>query len=356
MKVGLVMLNPSLKKWARMNRMNVKELNSKALPIDIGSKFANMGFICACLVVLNHCGVLLGGVVKIAVPFFFVCSGYMLARHFGERGWYVREVRKRFSTLLIPYLSWCLIPIIVSAPFSICADLVAQRPFGTSIPLLHSPLENFGLCFGLPENMSLWYLRCLMILIILSPLLKVAVERFKWWWLLLVVVADCLVAKHYPACANRMVFFFPLESIFYFSLGGLWCMCVSMGRGYFWIRPNRKYACISFFCYWLIKLSSIQCVCAGYLSILTLLYTFWAFVPVKRFSSFCLKGSFLIYVGHMLMLSLIGIVMRRLSLPSLADSIIIWLSSILCLLCVNKVWDIISSKTLSFVTGGRACR
>ena len=64
---------------------------------ETSAKFANMGFVCACLVVLIHLGVdgkpggaawwthqmfTHVGMTRIAVPFFFFASGYWLAGHF----------------------------------------------------------------------------------------------------------------------------------------------------------------------------------------------------------------------------------------------------------------------------------
>ena len=87
------------------------------------AKFANMGFVCTCLVVLDHVMLdgtkgaawlvceLFGhvGVVRIAVPFFFFASGYWLSGHFMGGDYKIafvwrRELMKRVKTLLVPYL------------------------------------------------------------------------------------------------------------------------------------------------------------------------------------------------------------------------------------------------------------
>ena len=92
---------------------------STGLGMRLSNKIANMGFVCACLVVLIH-SPMFGNVgfvtyllknflVRIAVPAFFMISGFLLARHCGEEGWYCREVCKRVKTLLVPLWCWCLI-------------------------------------------------------------------------------------------------------------------------------------------------------------------------------------------------------------------------------------------------------
>ena len=40
----------------------------------------------------------------LAVPFFFMVSGYFPARHFDETGWWIRETGMRMQSLPVPYL------------------------------------------------------------------------------------------------------------------------------------------------------------------------------------------------------------------------------------------------------------
>ena len=48
-------------------------------------------------------------VCPIAVPFFFVASGYFLGvRAWSGCGWGGNAMRKRIKTLLIPYFFWCV--------------------------------------------------------------------------------------------------------------------------------------------------------------------------------------------------------------------------------------------------------
>lgn len=80
--------------------------------VEVSNKIKNLSFLCSLAVVAIHCGwdedslmksFFCEGVARIAVPFFFVVSGYFLARHIGEDGWYKQELRKRVASLLIPY-------------------------------------------------------------------------------------------------------------------------------------------------------------------------------------------------------------------------------------------------------------
>ena len=122
------------------------------MTIEVSRKILNMGLLCAALVVTRHVfltgpvgsvawlieQIVIDGIAQIAVPFFFVASGCLLARHFGEPGWWGKECRKRVFSLLVPYLIWSFIFVVIGTPVSIASDYVAGRTFGTSIWYLHS--------------------------------------------------------------------------------------------------------------------------------------------------------------------------------------------------------------------------
>lgn len=98
-----------------------------AVEATVSQKIRNLGFVCALLVVATHVSwahdglgpswavwnLVDQGVSRIAVPFFFCVSGYMLAGHFGTAGWFGNEVAKRVRSLLVPfmlYAAWHVIP------------------------------------------------------------------------------------------------------------------------------------------------------------------------------------------------------------------------------------------------------
>lgn len=160
---------------------------------SLSRKLRNMAFVCALLVVTIHIGVraddgagawffsqiLVNGVARIAVPFFFVVSGFLLARHIEESGWWVSAIKKRARTLLVPYLLWSVIAILSASVLASIADVVAHRPFGYSLYVLRKPLVWFGLdLFEYPSLVPLWYVRCLLLLIVGAPVLVGLVRRF----------------------------------------------------------------------------------------------------------------------------------------------------------------------------------
>lgn len=173
----------------------------QSLPPDVSRKLANMGLVCACLVVAIHVGLpeakgvgwwvtrsLTAGICRIAVPFFFVAAGYFLAGHTGEPGWWRREMGKRIWSLLVPYVLWSLLWTAYGIPLALIANRLAGAAWTRNLPLSGDDwLPALGLdplCH--PNLYPLWFLRCLLLLVALSPLPAAVMRRGRGWGLALV--------------------------------------------------------------------------------------------------------------------------------------------------------------------------
>ena len=152
---------------------------------SLSNKIANMAFLCAVMVLFIHmpwgraqmlARIFPHGIGKIAVPYFFVASGYLLARHFGENHWYRDVVAKRMKTLLLPMIIWSFLYFIVERLIMpVCANVMSGRAIATGIgfnfdigtiarALAIHPLAQ-------PYLEPLWFLRILFVLVLISPLL-----------------------------------------------------------------------------------------------------------------------------------------------------------------------------------------
>ena len=172
----------------------------ETISLGTSRKMKNMGLLCAVLVVVIHVPWphdtpfsigwflyegLAEGVARMAVPYFFAVSGFFLARHFDEKGWWPREIGKRLRSLVPPYVVWSLVALLASIFLSIVFDMAARKPFGTS---LHFPeWREWGEIFGLdfseyPLNIPLWYVRCLLVLVDLSFVLDRIVSKLGYAW------------------------------------------------------------------------------------------------------------------------------------------------------------------------------
>ena len=113
------------------------------------------------------------GIFLIAVPFFFVSSGYFIAGHFNEDGWWLREVRKRCKSLFVPFVIWSVVAVLLMVGKSFCANVLQGRDLLSNISNdFNFWLKAFGLYpFAYPELVPLWFIRSLMIFVFISPLL-----------------------------------------------------------------------------------------------------------------------------------------------------------------------------------------
>ena len=291
---------------------------------ETSSKIAVMSLICACLVALSHVAwnskfgsgswwfvrLTRFGICCMAVPFFFTVSGYFLSRHFDEKGWWRREVGKRFFTLAVPYLLW-------SALFFAFAKIgfaVLNAPENGFFFALGHSATNFkhilGLDFlGPPFLTPLWYVRALFILILFSPLVAAATRRRLGWLSVIgLFVAYYVVSPHRNGLRSSSVnhFFYYGISLFgaaYFCLGvmlrrtgipvatrlrdralGVFLFCAGVGLVVFrtYCISSRKGDPLSLLCF------AIPLLVSG----------MWLALPAGKWPTWMMSLSFPIYVMH----------------------------------------------------------
>jgi putative membrane protein len=152
------------------------------------------------------------GITTVAVPFFFSISGYLFFFNthniFRE---YFFKIKKRIKTVLIPYL-------IVSVYGSSLIILLLNIPFSKSffnpenqIIFQGSILKIFYTIFNNPLVYQLWFLRDLMCLFILSPIIYLLVKYIKWLYIAILVVLWLEVfGFQIPFLDNKSILFFSL--------------------------------------------------------------------------------------------------------------------------------------------------
>lgn len=102
--------------------------------------------------------------VKVAMPTFFVMSGYLFFANVEtfNQNVYRQKIWRRIKTLLIPYIIWNL--------------------------LMAAKLKMFSLSiFWTPANMPLWFLRDLMIVSLLTPIIYIGVRKLGYWLFVLLL-------------------------------------------------------------------------------------------------------------------------------------------------------------------------
>ncbi len=144
--------------------------------------------------------------VKVAVPVFFFMSGYLFFSNVKE--WnltvYREKMLRRVKTLLIPYLIWNLLMAVKLKTFSWSMFWVYWKPAGTQIDWL----GNEQLMTA-PANMPLWFLRDLIIVSLLAPIIYIGIRYLGYWLLgLLTMCYLSGICAFIPGLSAYAVYFF----------------------------------------------------------------------------------------------------------------------------------------------------
>ena len=209
---------------------------------DLSRKLVSISFFSACGVVLIHAQFNFEGagvatnwviaffsrcIVSFSVPMFFAISGFLLARKTKAgrvAGWYPSALKKRVRTLLVPYLCWCTIYVFTVTLNKILMNCRAGRPRLEYTKLVEPllSLRNFAHVYGLapteyPVHGAMWYIKSLLLLCLLSPLLLWIMRR-RWSGLFFLIV----MAVFFFLVPHTSIFFTPgftLRGILFFSIG-----------------------------------------------------------------------------------------------------------------------------------------
>jgi surface polysaccharide O-acyltransferase-like enzyme len=157
------------------------------------------------------------GLCRVAVPVFFFISGYLFFVHLEEWNYriWIKKLKKRIRSLLLPYIFWNLICAFCSLGM-ICLSYFLKGGDAPSIVDWYDSIGGLRLFWdsrnGLfPYNLPLWFIRDLIVLVIISPIVFSLIQKTKLIGLLIIYLAFVL-GVHYP-----WVTFF--QGLFYFSLG-----------------------------------------------------------------------------------------------------------------------------------------
>lgn len=168
----------------------------------------------------------------LVIPGFFFISGYFFFYKWtngedGKKVWnnacYIGKLKTRFFTLFIPYIIWNVIPLIVLIfeciwQYGGTSDFIPQLRivFQGKFPAMFWDLNKWENSSG-PLNLPLYYLRDLMPMCLLSPLVFWYVRHLKHFGivLLLLLYIGCMIPST-PGLRNTAIMFFTLGA--YFSI------------------------------------------------------------------------------------------------------------------------------------------
>ena len=328
------------------SKHDVSEMSSLFLITKpVSNKIANIGVLCAFLIVCNHMRfnaemgstlwwwqqLTTWGIATAAVPCFFAISGFLLAGHMCDQGWYKIELFKRFRTLVVPSYIWIVIRVLFLSSIILISNVAAQKDPLTNLRYGFIDLVSWlGFNpYSQPGLGVLWYVRALVLFVLISPLLKRMATLGGVAFLFAVYGIVCpwesmaLDTWKYP-----LRFFFSLEGLAYFTLG-----IFLRFHGHL-LMGTRCRAVVSIF---------IACVglflqAYGYYKGWTyayyfrwgtlpfVIYALWAFVPASCIMPWLTSCSFPIFLIHVFFITIIGKIGAHVScFPFGGTSICAWI-------------------------------
>ncbi len=248
-----------------------------------------------------------------SVPIYYFIAGYVF--FFGmemKPAQYARKLRNRVKSLLIPYLIWNLIAILIVAGKSLVRG--GEGFYPTAANLLSCFWMYDGQLEGRPVtapvypiDLPLWFVRDLMIVVVLTPLLYWAMRHLRHFWVWMLGIVWLLRWQAADPHAPQLI-----TAFFFFSWGGYMSiykkdMIKEFGRmrtASFIVYPLLGvfcWICASWQPEWFNHLKDLYVLtglCAAY-NFSALLLTH----KVLKVSTFLSSASFFIYVSHFLIVA-----------------------------------------------------
>lgn len=246
---------------------------------------------------------------SVSVPAFFLISGLLFFKYGGGisiENW-KQKCKSRFRSLFVPYLIWNTIFLLVLA----FAQHFYPTLMGHSKLIASFSIWDFVLCFismdyvinGFslrpfligPIDLPLWFIRDLMILVVLAPLIQFLIQRLGKFFIMILLGLWVL-------CVFKHVMFIGLNGICFFSIGAYF----GIERiGFRYIKKYGKLAMLFYVITILIEmiykmdspevLSNVNIL----LGVVVWIYLSSCLASrMKRNGSWLSKSSFFIYASH----------------------------------------------------------
>lgn len=170
-----------------------------------------------------------------AVPLFFFISGYLF---FLKKDTYQNKWKKRFKSLVIPYIIWCIIGFLIPFVFQQVLGLgyLFKGGEGHLKPIAEFEAWDYLKMFwnirdGLPILSTLWFLRNLILLVALTPIFHFLATRLKWGFPVLLAANYLIFHQNFLCLSSADMFFFGM---------GNWLM-LSRNSGRVLLLDKQKY-------------------------------------------------------------------------------------------------------------------
>ncbi len=347
-------------------------LHSQVLEPTYRPVVASSGFAYALKILLSE------GICRIAVPAFFLISGYLFFINLErwDKVVWMGKMKRRIYTLLIPYILWnlvgiaytCITPYVgavtegADSLLSVFQERGWIRLFWDSNRIMEQwnpPTVNLlGITMhnGMPANTPLWFIRDLIVLTLFSPIIYVFVKKAKFYGL--AVLGVLFILNIWLPIEG-----FSIIGLLFYSVGAYFAIFSNR-----LIEPFKKVRVLSYIGS-IILLAFLVVTFGRHWSAQYLLRGFQLFGVVAAFNlanylmkeecSICAKladSSFFIYASHIFIISAISFLLSKL-LPS-TNQVMLALkyllsAAITVALCegVFQIMKRVCSNFLSFICG-----
>ena len=169
--------------------------------------------------------------VNFAVPGFFMCSGFLFFLNYKGFGSYGNKIKSRIRGLFIPYLFWISLSIFVTWFIQNVLGLASLFGAG-NMKLIHDfdtydfLLSYWNLRDGtFPFLSTLWFLRDLMVCVLLAPILYQVLRLDKVSVLvILVFIALTILGFSLLNIAMSSILYFIMGGVLIYSRNQTFCM------------------------------------------------------------------------------------------------------------------------------------
>lgn len=299
------------------------------------------------------------GITRIAVPLFFLISGFLFVRGstFTLEDYKVK-IAKRSKTLVIPYLFWTLLGLLLYFIMQIIPQ--SQGFFTKKLIVDYDFTEWLNAIFNEPIPYQLWFLKDLIVMVFLSPLIIFLVKKLKMLYLGIIFIFWML---------SQDTVFLTSEALLFFSIGIYGSVFQPKSIA---LRSKKVYLLLLV---WVLILTLktvlplfsdnnlLECILLK-ASILIGIVAFWLFLD--RFANrlatnkvflFGMTFSFFIYLFHEPLLTIVKKALFKAVSFSSFTSLIIYLVAplITILVCVfvGVIFKALAKSLYLFSTGGR---
>lgn len=146
------------------------------------------------------------GFTRVAVPLFFLLSSYLYFLNTdGKIAGFLVKMKKRVRTLLVPFLFWSLFGIVF---YFTLQSIPQSAPFFTKGHVVNFSLQQWlQTIFITPIPYQLWFLRDLIVLVALSPVLYFLVRNFWKFSLAFAFILWIVVPANWQNSSEALLFF-----------------------------------------------------------------------------------------------------------------------------------------------------